>query len=411
MSVVSSPRFRGSSPFSSWRLVAGLSVIALVKSACDGGGPPDSSPTADALAAMLAAVGPEVVSPALDRAAIASGALVDATEAWEAAEAAGAGGGEAQAAAQAAWWDTMAAWQEVDVLQLGPAASSLTAVAGADGRDEVYSWPTVSRCRVDQETVAANWGDASFFETSLVNVYGLAALEVLLYSPVGENACAATVAINTDGTWSDLGADGVQRNRAAYAAALASHTAGVIDALGAAWDPAKGDFGTQLVNAGQGGSVYESPEEALNAVFDALFYLETRAKDRKLGYALGLGACATTSCLGDIESPVAGQSHAWVGGNLRGFRTLYTGGDGAGMDDLLVSLGEDELAAAMLAALDVADGAAAAVTVPFDVAMAEDPAQVEALYAAVKAVTDLLKGDVATVLAMQIPSEAAGDAD
>jgi hypothetical protein len=97
--------------------------------------------------------------------------------------------------------------------------------------------------------------------------------------------------------------------------------------------------------------------------------------------------------------------------NLRAFRTLYLGGDGAGVDDLLRALGEASLADAMLAALDVADAAAAAVTNPYDVAMAGDRAPMDALYAAVKAVTDLWKGDVATVLTMQIPGEAAGDAD
>ena len=38
--------------------------------------------------------------------------------------------------------------------QLGPAASALT--TGGEGlRDEVYSWPTVNPCRVDQETGCA----------------------------------------------------------------------------------------------------------------------------------------------------------------------------------------------------------------------------------------------------------------
>ena len=37
--------------------------------------------------------------------------------------------------------------------------------------------------------------------------------------------------------------------------------------------------------------------------------------------------------------------------------------------------------------------------------------KIEALYEAVKAVTDLLKGDLAVVLSLVIPSEAAGDND
>ena len=34
-------------------------------------------------------------------------------------------------------------------MQLGPAGSSLSAVAGADIRDEIYSWPTINPCRID----------------------------------------------------------------------------------------------------------------------------------------------------------------------------------------------------------------------------------------------------------------------
>lgn len=396
-------------PRSSWRVLVGLGALVLAKLAC-GDDKGEDTATSDTLAALLADVGPEVVRPALDRATTAADALVAAASAWEAAEVAGSGGAEAQAAAQEAWWALMAAWQELELYQIGPLGSSITAVGGEDLRDEVYSWPTVNRCRVDQETVEASWDEADFFETSLVNVYGLDALEVVLYAPAGENACAETVAINAEGTWDALGVEGVQRSRAAYARALATHTAGVIDEIVARWDPEGGDFGAELARAGED-SVYESPEQALNAVYDSLFYLETSTKDRKLGYAVGAGDCAESSCLSDIESPVAGGSHAWVAVNLRAFRTLYLGGDGTGVDDLLRALGEDALADAVISALDEADAAAAAVDAPFDEAMAADRAPVDALYAAVKGVTDLLKGDVATVLLVTIPAEAAGDND
>lgn len=395
----------------SWGLVAALGLAAFVKTACDGGEDSGPSPVDDALLALLTDVGPEVVRPALDRVAVAAEAFEAAAVVWHDAEVADGESEAAQLAAQEAWWALMEAWQEVELLQLGPAASSLTAVAGADLRDEVYSWPTVNRCRVDQVTVEANWNEADFFEVSLVNVIGLDALEVLLYSPAGENACPSQVDINADGTWDALGVDGVAEHRAAYAVALAAHLSGNVDSLVASWDPAGGDFGGQLATAGEADSPYESATEALNAVFDAAFYLETVTKDRKLGYAVGEGDCEGSSCIDGIESPIAGGSHVWIAVNLRAFRTLFTGGAGAGMDDLLRSLGEGELADAVLAALDQADLAAAALTGPLDEVVAADPAPAEALYAAVKTVTDLLKGDIATVLALQIPSEAAGDAD
>jgi hypothetical protein len=73
-----------------------------------------------------------------------------------------------------------------------------------------------------------------------------------------------------------------------------------------------------------------------------------------------------------------------------------------------VSVGREDLAADLLSALDGADAAAAAVSSPLEGA---SQAELDALYAAVKAATDLLIGDVATVLGLEIPSEAAGDVD
>ncbi len=391
------------------RWTIGLLVAAsVVKAACGVADTADQD-VSEALAALLADAGPEVVEPALADAASAMAALSDAADAWR--EASPEDEPAAQEAARAAWIAAMTAWQRVELLQIGPAAPSLGAVAGQDLRDAVYSWPTVNRCRVDQETVYGAWAEPDFFETRLVNVTGLDALEVLLWSPVGENDCPSQVDINADGSWNALGPEGVQQARAAYAAVLASETARVAEELRLAWSPDGGDFGGQLAAAGTDASPYESAEEGLDALSDALFYLETQTKDRKLGYAIGEGDCEGDTCVEQIESPLAGRSHTWIAVNLSAFRILWLGGDGAGFDDLLRATGQEDLADRMLAALDGADAAAAAVTVPLDAAVAADPAQVEALYVAVKVVTDLLRGDVATALFLEIPSEAAGDND
>jgi uncharacterized protein len=397
----------------SWGLIVALALAAVLQPlACnDGpGGPGSGDEVAASLQHVLADFGPSVVEPALADALTTARALDAATEAW--AEAARAGGDTAttQAEAQAAWHAGLGAWQRVELLLVGPAASSLTAVAGADLRDEVYSWPTVNACRVDQETVYGNWDEPDFFDVELVNVYGYAALEVLLFTPPSTNHCPSQVDINAEGSWDALGEDGVARNRAEYAAATAAYLVEVIEGLAATWSADGGDFSDALASAGEAGSVYDSPEAALNAIFDGLFYLELVTKDRKLANPLGLGDC-TTACLEEVESPFAGASHTWVAINLTAFRAAFTAGDGAGMEDLLRSLGHDDLADEMLAALDGADAAAAVLTMPIDVAAEKAPDETMALYTAVKVVTDLLKGDLATTLALQIPSEASGDND
>jgi predicted lipoprotein len=393
---------RAGGDLSGWLVVAGVAgVAAATVIACA----PDAAPgEVDAsLTAALADVWPQVLSPALDNAEAATAALADAAAAWDAAE----GDPTALPAAQQAWLEAMGAWQHVELLQLGPTASSLSAVGGQDLRDEIYSWPTVNHCRVDQETVEADWDDPAFFDVNLVNVYGLDALEVLLFGP-DANDCPSQLDINADGTWDALGPDGVARNRAAYAAAVAAQLHADLGALRDAWDPAGGDFAGQLADAGGDSSAYESPESGLNAVFDALFYLETALKERKLGWALGTGDCGEDDCAPYLESPLAGSSDAWVIANLAGARALFTGGEGAGLDDVLVALGQESLSADVLAAMDDADAAAAALGAPVQEA---DAAALTALEDAVDVVVDLLASDVATVLALQVPSEAAGDLD
>lgn len=388
----------------SWLLVVGLAVLAIGRARCAGPGDTDG-PGNPVLGEVLADVWPEVLEPAVGRAAGSADSLVAACEAWNAVD--GVDGVE-RVAAQEAWRQAMTDWQAVEVLQVGPIASSLTAVAGADLRDRVYSWPTTNRCRVDQETIEAAWDDSDFFAANLVNVYGLAALETLLFSPAGENACPAQVDINANDTWGALGRAGVQENRAAYAATLARNVRSTIGEIETAWSP---DFAASFASAGQDASPYESQEQALNAIFDALFYLDTRAKDRKLGGPLGLRDCGTDLCMDLVETRLAGGSNVWLRANLASFRALFLGGAGAGFDDLLVSLGHDDLVTSMLAALDRADAAALALEVPVDVAANSDPTQAVALHTAISEVSDLLQRDIATVLTMQVPSEAAGDND
>ena len=293
-------------------------------------------------------------------------------------------------------------------MQLGPAGSSLTTLGGEDLRDEVYSWPSVNACRVDQETVEAEWDDAGWFSDNLVNVYGLDAMEYLLWAGPG-NDCPGQVPINADGSWQALGEAGVAQHRADYALALAAHVADQAADLRAAWSPDGGDFSGALTAAD--GAPYGSSLEALNAVFDALFYLDTETKDRKLAVPLGIVPCGSDDCIDTIEAPYAGAGAAAIAANLRGFRDLFTGADGDGMDDLLIELGEQALVDQVLADTDAAIALADALDAPLGEAVEDRPEEVEALHAAVKAVADALKGDIATVLTLQIPAEAAGDND
>jgi predicted lipoprotein len=143
-----------------------------------------------------------------------------------------------------------------------------------------------------------------------------------------------------------------------------------------------------------------------------LFYLETVTKDRKLAVPLGYHPdCGEDLCADEVENLASGVGAESIAANLAGFELLFTGGDGVGFDDLLVELGHGDLAEQVIADLQTVYALAIAIDVPLDEKVAEDTAEVEELYAAVKSVTDVLKGDLSTILALTIPSEAAGDND
>lgn len=392
----------------SWWALGGLTVGALVWQAACGPVAGDTG-LAAATTDLLASVGPYVVLPALEDFESDVAALDAAVAGWQAALAAGGDGQTERATAQAAWTDAMASWQRLEVMQIGPAGSSLSAVAGQDLRDEIYSWPTTNPCRVDQETVAGGYDAADFFDASLVNAYGLDALETLLFSGP-DNACPNQVDINSSGAWAALGDAGVATARADYAGVLVDNIAARASQLHAAWEPEGGDFSGKLALTAPD-TPYGSEQEALNAVFDALFYLETATKDRKLATPLGGGECAESVCPDDVELLQSGTSVAALGANLRGFRDLFTGGEGGGFDDRLDAAGHGDLGQEILRLTDAAIARADGLQGPLSEAVVDRPEEVQALHDDVKAVADLLKGDLATVMVLEIPSEAAGDND
>ncbi len=403
----------GSRSLSSWTVLGALVLGAVFAPPSGCANDPGkisghSAEGRDALTRLLTDAWPEVVAPSLAEARSATEVMVAATEAWAQAVESGGNTTPSQADAQDAWAEAMEAWQRIELMQIGPAGPSLSTVGGQDRRDEIYSWPTTNPCRVDQETVAASWEDADFFEANLVNVMGFDAIETLLFSPSDDNACPPQVPPNSDDSFEALGADGVDLYRARYATRLGQHILENIDAIESGWTEG---FATDLAQAGASGSSFASQEEGLNAIFDALFYLELHTKDRKLAWPLGLTGCGLDDCTGLGETPQAGRSHTWVAANLAGFRALYTGGEGGGMDDLMVAVGQTQIHLDILDALDAAEARAQAMDLPLEEALAVDPDGLQELHDKVKAVTDVLKNDLATLMMLEIPSEAAGDND
>ena len=361
----------------SWATLGALAVTVLyVAPACE-----DPETTDETVAALLQQV-PVVVEPALTQVVVEAEVLDDAVAAYAAA--APDDRALALADAKQAWRGTMLAWQQVEVMQIGPTASSITALGGEDRRDAIYAWPSTDLCGVDEALVAGGWqAGQDWVDGSLVSVTGLDALEYLLYKGV-DNACAPNHPLNADGTWEALGNEEREQLRAAMASVLASAVLHEAETLEARW---VGGYSDELAS----GEGFASQSEALNAVYDALFYIEIATKDLKLA-----------SGSEHLDSGIAGPA---VVANLQAFRQLFTGGEGIGFDDLLVAHGHESVATTLLTELDEALVAAEAINGPIEPG---DPA-VEQAYDALSDVTTLLKGHMSVVWFLEVPAAAAGD--
>lgn len=320
---------------------------------------------------------------------------------------------EAEINARQAWAKTMGLWQQAEIVRVGP-AGPLNLPEGKGLRDYVYSWPLVSRCLVEQNIVSQKYADASFPATALVNVRGLHATEYLLHYTGADNACSAQASINASGSWAALGAPEIGARKRAYAAALAADLVTQTGTIQRGWSD--GGFATLLAQAGAAGSPFASDQAALNAVSDGMFYIERELKDLKLAKPLGKTPdCPQMTCPGDVESIYARVSRDHLRNNLLGFRRVFDGCDvasGVGFDDLLRTLGAGDLASRMASDLESAILAAEGLPSPDLGAVIEtDPAAVDALYIAVKRVSDALKTDFVTILDLELPKNLEGDND
>ena len=177
-------------------------------------------------------------------------------------------------------------------------------------------------------------------------------------------------------------------------------------------------FLEELSQAGAGSALFSDEQIALNAISDALFYLDTETKDMKLAIPAGLSDCLSEVCPGDLELPTSRLSKTAIVENLEGFRMVFTGGprgeaDKLGFDDWLIAVGSATLAIDVVDRIDAAIAAADAIETDLVTALGdpEGTEQTRDLYQAVKAVTDLLKADLVTVLDLELPQTAEGDND
>ncbi len=334
----------------------------------------------------------------------------------EAAQASAEAGGTSLGAAREAWLAANATWQRAELFRVGPAAAS-SDPGGQNLRDQIYFFPYTNRCLIDQGIVAQKYADTPALSAA---ARGMSALEYLLFYDGPDNACGAAVRINAQGTWAGLSTEELAQRRAAYAAAAAADVVARVRALIAAWEPDHGNFMAMMTEPGADGSVFATDQDALNALSNALFYIEQDVKDWKLGTPLGIAPeCVNTAaggnCPESVEALYARVSKENIRENLTGLRQLFQGCGpeftGLGFDDWLHAIGADDLATRMRDAIGVAERATDSLDAPLEDAVASDPAKVREVHAGVKNFTDLLKVEFVSVLNLDVPMSSVGDND
>lgn len=390
------------------RFACSLAVTAVAACSSDPSGPKPPGEELFDRRAMLAHLGNELLLPIQADFAARAAELPIALSAH--CDALDAGNGTATLPlAQAKLAAAVDSWERADALLIGPAAMEGKALRG-----KIYGWPLLSACDLDRD-VASRWADPTSYdvEAKLLNARSLSAVEYLLHPQSAMHSCV-TVPVG----WDALGAD-LPRARCRLALAIATNVAALGAQLHASWRADGGNYVGQLATAGTSGSTLTNAHAAVNQVSDALFYVDKMVKDMKLAEAAGIAinACESVQmpCLREVELRFADRSTFAIRANLSALREAFTGttarGDGPGFDDFLIAVGSAELATRMTANLDLAIAQAAALPDSFLTALDQDYAKVVSTHAAVRSFTDDLKSQFLTVLALEIPDDAATDND
>lgn len=319
-------------------------------------------------------------------------------------------------AAREAWKKAMAVWERAELSSYGPAGVSggNGTPGGRDLRDPIYSWPLFSRCLVDQEIVSQRYATGAF-TSGLVSTRSLAALEYLLFYEGADNGCPADNAINAQGTWKAIPKADLDKRRAAYASVVAGDVVVRVGQLVDAWEPGKGAFLDVVANAGKN-DIYKSPQQAFNAISDALFYIDIPMKTMKVGHPAGLTPeCAAPPCLERVEAPFARVSKDHLRQNLIGFEKTMRGcqnGEGPGFDDYLVAVGAEATAKKMGDAIVAARAALDALKEPtFEEDLQKNAPGVKVFFEALRTIINIMKTEVASVLDLELPKAVQGDND
>ena len=157
--------------------------------------------------------------------------------------------------------------------------------------------------------------------------------------------------------------------------------------------------------------LYKSNVKALNAVFNAMLYAEEMIKERKLHHPLGLKDECSVDCHLEVEGLYANISTEFLVANLEGLTAIVEGTNSGGFRQVLLGVGEEEIADEFEKILDDLITQLEEIEEPLGTLFETNPDKLDVFQEDLSRLTSLLKWDIATVLEMEIPQQSAGDND
>jgi hypothetical protein len=321
------------------------------------------------------------------------------------------------------WKETMLSFHKVSMSGVGALTDNNRALF-----NKIYSWPVVSECGIDQEVIKNQ--DGLLSDDILANRRSLSALEYLLFESTLTSKCSAFAEPKAK-EWSAKSNLEKKQDRCEYAKKVAQDVQKNAELLRNAWSPEKENYTVALIDK----SIYGSVNKAVNALTDALFAFE-EFRDADLAIPLGLHEdCkeASGKCLANVEHPWSGIAAEAAIAQMQGFKEAFFGSKfenetAFGFDDYLFAKGHNPVAQSMKDNLSSALQGMGQLAVQdptlrnsilnakkencnvFD-SPKESLDFVCQVYKDIQSVTFTLKTDVMIILALEVPTGHAGDAD
>ena len=314
---------------------------------------------------------------------------------------------ETKVLAKNSWRSAIDVWQQAEMMQLEPLSKEDSAL-----RDNIYSWPKQNTCGVDL--------DVTYFKAGTVNGQpyditkrissrkSLLALEYLLFNDNLEHTCTGSTKPTS---WNNQTEQYRKIARCEYAGEVAKDVVKSSEILISEWAV----YGEKLKSAGEAGSEFETVHSAVNKLSDALFYMDIFTKSAKLAEPVGieLNKCGSQPCPEVVESRYSHHSLENIINNIKAFKLFIqgSGADGIGFRDYLINVGDKVTADSLDANIEQVLTSAAAYQSSLAETLVSNPDQVIQTHTEVKNITDKLKSDFITSLALELPKTAAGDND